>query len=561
MELRDYQAANEYEILSAWQAGYRDLLYVLPCGGGKTRVSANIITKFETPVGVVAHRRELVSQLSGALSDLNVTHDVIASKKTIRQIQEKQFKVHRRSFYDPSSSIKVGSIRTFLTQKKKLARWAGNVGLWVQDEAHHVTRDNQWGEGRSLFPNAVGLGLTATPMRSDGKGLGRHASGVFDKMIMGPGMRDLIERGYLTDYRFVTPVTDVLLEDSDVSLSTGEYKKEAVKNAIKRSHVIGDVVTNYRKFAAGKLAVCFADSLENGQAIAQRFNSEGIRAELVSGETDEGLRYHILTRFENREIDVVVNVDLFGEGTDIPAVECVIMARPTMSRGLYIQQFGRALRLLPGKDYGIIIDHVENWKRHNLPDADRIWTLDDAPRGSRRKPDPDLIPLTRCTNPECFEAYEAYRISCPHCGHKPEPVNRSSIKHVDGDLVELDPEVLKQMRAEVHKIDLDPNDIFRAVRNGGKPVALANIITKNHVLRQGAQKELRKAIAVWGAIQREKGLVDRESYKLFYLKFGIDVTSAQALNTKDADVLNGRVIDDCHKSMGAKMESTAAGVD
>lgn len=556
MQLRDYQAHDEYRILSAWQAGKRNVLYVLPCGGGKTRVASTVVTKTKTPTGIVAHRRELVLQLSHALSDLGIRHDVVASKKTKTQIQESQFQRYRQTFYDPSSSVKVGSINTFLSQKKNLARWAQNVGLWVQDEAHHVTRENQWGKGRDLFPNAYGLGLTATPIRSDGRGLGSHASGVFDDMILGPSMRDLIDQKYLTDYRLISPITDVHLEDSDVSSSTGEYKKEAVKNAIKRSHVIGDVVTNYRKFAAGKLAVCFADSLENGLAIANRFNGERIRAELISGETEEGLRYNLLRRFENREIDVIVNVDLFGEGTDIPAVECVIMARPTMSLGLYIQQFGRALRLMDGKKHGIIIDHVENWKRHNLPDANRVWSLDDAPKGSRRKADPDLIPITRCTNEECFETYEAYRIECPHCGHRPEPASRSSIKHVEGDLVELDPAVLKSMRGDIHKIDLDPNDVWKAVKNSGQPKYIADQVAKNHVKRQDAQSDLREAIATWGAIHRNMDFIDRESYRLFFQRFGIDVASAQALSTKDANALNEKVRHDCNRLLVTPMETT-----
>lgn len=547
MILRPYQTTVEANIFDAWHKGHQNVLCFLPCGGGKTVVNASVVRKCNVPTAVVAHRRELVHQLSMAVAAVGIRHGIIGSKQTIKHIIDGQHHEFGRSYYDPESPTKVGSIGTFISRQKANERWASHVRLWCQDEAHHVLIENQWGKGRALFPNAFGLGLTATPRRTDGKGLGRsgkvlNGCGVFDHMVEGPSMRDLIDMGMLTDYRLIAPPTDLDVSDVLVSSSTGEYQKDGVRKAIKRSHITGDVVTNYAKYAAGKLAVCFADSIENGTTIARRFNDAGIRAEIITGDTDPFLRYSLLQRFKRREIKVIVNVDLFGEGTDIPAIECCIMARPTMSLSLYIQQFGRALRLLKDKVHGIIIDHVENWKRHGLPDATRVWSLDGREKGSRSKFDPDVIPLTDC--PKCFEPYEAVKSFCPHCGHKPIPDPRGGLETVKGDLIELSPAMLARMRAKADYIDRAPSEVQAKLLRDGASMAVAGGAAANHRKRQEVQGQLRGAIALWAGIQRHNGRPDSESYRLFYLRYGVDVLSAQGLDSQDARKLTEKVQND-----------------
>jgi superfamily II DNA or RNA helicase len=280
--------------------------------------------------------------------------------------------------------------------------------LWVLDEGHHQQADNKWGTAAAMFPNAKGLGVTATPLRGDGKGLGRHNDGLYDVMVDGPTPRELIDMGYLTDYRIIAPRSDLIIDDQGVGAS-GDWSRAQLKAAAKKSHIIGDVVGHYLKFARGKLGVTFATDVETATDIAERFNTAGVPAEVISAKTPDADRMAIMARFKRRELLQLVNVDILGEGVDVPAIEVVSMARPTQSFALFSQQFGRALRLMidgslypiwdtltseerrahiaaSKKPRAIIIDHVGNVERmakqYGLPDYPPVWSLDRRERRS-----------------------------------------------------------------------------------------------------------------------------------------------------------------------------------
>jgi superfamily II DNA or RNA helicase len=256
-----------------------------------------------------------------------------------------------------------------------------------------------------------------------------------------------------------------------------------------------------------------------------------VPAAAVSAKTPEAIRDALMEKFIAGTILQLVNVDLFGEGTDVPAVEVVSMGRPTESLGLYMQQFGRALRVLPGKSHGTIIDHVGNVARHGLPDQVRSWSLIAEERGKRRERDPEAVPVTTC--PECFQAYEATTAACPFCGHRPEPEGRSRPEFVDGDLVELDEATLAAMRGTVAEIDAPcPIDVVDA-RTGA--------MRKNWARRQEAQRELRDMMAIWAGLQRNLGRDDSEIYRRFYHAFGIDMLTAQTMGTPEAHDLLERI--------------------
>lgn len=261
-------------------------------------------------------------------------------------------------------------------------------------------------------------------------------------------MRSLIEEGFLTDYDLIVPQSSIDNNDLQISDKTGDFTPNSVRKAVNKSKIVGDTVENYIKHAHNKLCLVFAPSVEKGIELAQQFNKSGIRAELLTGETDAGVRSNVLDRFEQREIMVVVSIDILGEGTDIPAVECVIFDRPTNSLNIYIQQFGRVLRILAGKKIGTVIDQVGNYKRHGLPDADRIWSLSKRPKGARSTAaDPNVIPLKQCS--QCIRAYERTEQKCPHCGHVPLIKGRATIEQVDGVLVKLDKATLEAMRRKI----------------------------------------------------------------------------------------------------------------
>jgi len=542
MQLRPYQQSCKDDILSHWaRTPLANVLAVKPTGAGKTVVMASIIHDHNGASCAIAHRQELVGQISIALAREGIRHRIIAPQSVIRDIVQSHTRELGQSWYDPTARAAVAGVDTLLRRADSLRDWMNSVTLWVTDEAHHLLDNNKWGKAAELFPNAKGLGVTATPLRADGAGLGRHADGVFDYMVEGPSMRWLIDNSYLTDYRIFAPPSDFKMSDQDIG-STGDYSAPKMRAAARKSHIIGDVVTHYQRIAPGKLGVVFATDIEIATDIAQQFKAAGVAAEAVSSKTPNSERAAILRRFKACELTVLVNVDLFGEGFDLPAIEVVSMARPTMSYALYVQQFGRALRLMTGKTEAIIIDHVGNVQRHGLPDKPRVWSLDRRERGSRGAKDPDLIPVKTCQ--ACTAVYEATHHICPFCSHYNEPAGRSRPEQVDGDLTELDPAVLAEMRGEIKRIDQPAEAVGQRMRAAGAPGPAVGGAMKNHLNRQDAQGKLRDMVALWAGYQRAAGRDDRESYKRFFWRYGVDVMGAQALGRNDAEILTAKIATD-----------------
>jgi len=537
MKLRNYQKETNAKIHEAWRS-VNNVMAVLPTGAGKTVLFGHIIDTHPGACCAIAHRQELVSQISMALCKYGVEHRIIGPSNVIRTIIGLQQIEFGTTFYNPSSRVAVAGVDTLVKRAEQLGPWANQVTLWVQDEAHHVLKSNKWGQAASLFPNAKGLGVTATPVRADGRGLGRHADGLMDTMVVGPSMRELIDQGYLTDYRIFAPPSNLDLSNVTISATTGDYSKNKLTDAVRKSNVMGDVVDHYLRIAAGKLGITFATDVQTATEIAGKFNACGVPSEIVSAKTPDSLRASILRRFRRREVIQLVNVDLFGEGFDLPALEVVSMARPTQSYALYSQQFGRSLRIMDGKQDAIIIDHVGNVIRHGLPDAPRTWNLDRKERRSRDKKD-DVIPVRAC--PQCTGVYERIHVACPYCGHVAQPEARSGPEFVDGDLCELDPAALAAMRGEIARIDQPADEVRRKMEFAGAPAYVAAGAAKQHRNRQEMQHALRESIAWWAACQRQLGRSDRESYRRFYHQFGIDVGTAQTLGRGEAEELAQRV--------------------
>lgn len=529
MQLRPYQEDLEKQIYEAWDRGAMNVLTQLSTGGGKTVLLSKIVSNSKDPAIVIAHRVEIVSQISLTLARHGITHNIIAQKPAIREIISLHMFELKKSFYNPQSQYVVAGVDTLLRLDSNDS-WFKRIKLVVQDEAHHVLVDNKWGKVAKMFPMARGLYPTATPVRADGKGLGRHADGIADAIVQGPSMRNLIKLGYLSDYRIISPPSDLDLSTVPISAG-GDYSPPKLRNAVHKSHITGDVVKHYLKFAKNKLGVTFAVDIEAATAIASKFRAQGVPAEVISSKTPDLLRANVMRQFKNREILQIVNVDLLGEGVDVPAIEVVSMARPTQSYGLYSQQFGRALRPMVGKTHAIIIDHVSNVMRHGLPDdVRRQWSLDRKDKRSKGDAQ-DVIPVRSCPNPECLAVYERIKKTCPYCGFYPIPASRSSPEQVDGDLTELDPEVLAALRGEIQKVDDAPK-----VPQHLDAIAQRAVMNR-HLIRQQTQVILRQQIAQWAGYLKDKNYEDAEIYRSFYFAFGLDVASAQSLNTKNAEEL------------------------
>lgn len=500
------------------------MLAVAPTGSGKTVTMSDIIRKEPAPSVAIAHRQELVSQLSLALARNNVRHRIVGQKPTIRNCVQIQMADLGKSFYDASSQVAVAGVDT-LVRMDANEPWMGRVGLVLTDEAHHVVEPNKWYRSIELFPNARGLGVTATACRADGKGLGRHNDGLFDQLVVAPGMRELIDLGYLTDYRVFAPASNIDMSKVNVTAS-GEFSPEPLRKAVHKSTIVGDVVKHYLRIAPGKLGVTFAVDVDSAKELAAAFKQCGVPAECISAKTPDVVRYKLLQRFARGDIKQIVNVDLFGEGFDLPAIEVCTMARPTQSYTLFVQQFGRSLRPLPGKTHAIVIDHVNNCLRHGLPDAPRVWDLERREKGASRKDNDVMIRVC----PSCTGVYERYLKSCPYCHHVPQPVGRSLPEQVDGDLEELTPEALARLRGAIAASEelRIPYNATHAVRG---------FLQNAHRNRGAAQVALREKMALWGGAYTGKGLSIPEAQRKFYLTYGVDVLSAQALNAKDATEL------------------------
>lgn len=531
-DIRDsYQIPLEHAIYDRWNNGIRNVLAIMPTGAGKSVVVRRVAKKKHLLGSVqvkIAHRNELVGQLSGHMAREGIPHKLIASRSTIAQVVADHRAEFGRSFIVPDGNCAVAGVDTLIARKEQLQQWAQQVDHWTIDEAHHVLKANKWGKAVDMFLNAVGLGVTASPRRADRMGLGSHHDGVFDDMIIGPSMRELINIGALCDYQIAIPESDFNIDEADLAPS-GDWSTTRMREASKKSHIVGDVVQSYVRWAFGKRGICFATDVETAGEMAQRFNDVGIPTAAVSAKTPADVRNDYIKRFRDGRLWVLVNVDLFGEGFDVPAVEVVIMARPTASLAVYLQQFGRALRVLAGKPFGLVIDHVSNWKRHGFPDKPHSWSLDRGEKRGKKEKDPEEIDLTVCRgtvdNPGCSRPYERCLPACPYCGVSPplpDPSART-LKQVDGDLTLLTVEICAQMRQDT-ELESPASVAQRVGQYAGRGAGLHHM--NKQMEKHQAQQRLKDAIAQWAGIQRYRGRSDAESYRRFFLTTGVDVLGA-----------------------------------
>lgn len=533
--LRDYQQDIKDKIYNSWNAGNRNVLAVLPTGGGKSVVMSTIVREHHEAnqkCAVIAHRNELVNQMSCHLGKQEIPHRIIGSKTTISAIVRKHRSLFGKSFVNPSAVTAVVGVDTLVSKNADYHKWAEQIDLWLQDESHHLLVSNKWGKAIEMFKNARGLGVTATPSRADGQGLGREYDGFFDDIIIGPSTRWLINKGNLAEYEIVCPPSDLNPEGEKLS-KNGDWSPKTLKRIAKKSKIVGDVVGNYLKYAKGRKAIVFATDVETADEIAKDFNENGVRAVSLNGKSKTSYREQSIEGFSTGNIEVLVNVDLFDEGFDVPTCDVVIMARPTASLGKDLQMIGRGLRPAPGKT-ALIIDHVSNVLRHGLPDKYRPWTLARREKRGKQEKDPDEIPLTTCKN--CLKPYEQFRTICPYCGSVkplPDPASRT-IEMVEGDLILLDKATLDRMRANT--LLEDPQQISNRVSMVAGAIAGKGVANRQ-VEKIAAQSDLKEVIAQWAAIEREKGYNDREIHKRFYLTTGMTVLECMSRDRKKQDYI------------------------
>lgn len=534
-QLRDYQTDSTNKVETKWLGGANNVLLTLPTGGGKTVIFTHVAKTWDGYVCIIAHRQELIIQTSLTLAQFGVYHRIITSNNsTIKAATFLHMQECGKCYIDQNARVGVAGVRTLLRRNDPFLK---KVTLWIQDEAHHIQKDNEWGKAILKFPNARrGLGVTATPCRADGRGLGYKNDGVFHSLVVGLSGRELIDRGFLSPYKIYVPKQT--LDLSGVNLSKdGDFNRQKLAKAVKKSKIIGDIPKDYMLRGANKLGITFMPSIELAEDCTEKFNQMGVTSITLSSRNSDQERINALKKFKNREILQLLNVDLFGEGFDLPSLEVVSFGRPTMSYSLYSQQFGRSLRIMKGKDHATIIDHTGNVIKHGLPDLPREWSLERREKTSSGNT--DAIPLKVC--PSCTQPYERIYKGCPLCGYYSPPAERGSPEIVDGDLTELDPSVIARLHGNISLVDRNIEDFERDLRLKGCPHKgiLGNV--NKHIRRQTAQSHLRNAISWWAAFKQKEGYTDSQIYRYFYLNFGVDIMTAQALKANDAYSLTGKI--------------------
>lgn len=450
LALRPYQIDLIERTRAAMRSGVRRVLIQAPTGAGKTVLIAQMIAGAaakDKRAYFIVHRRELVQQSAATLMDsAGVVPGIVAAG----------------TGSDYANPVQVCMVQSLARRLQHLAP----PDLLIFDEAHHNAAKT-WSDITDAWPGAVRIGLTATPIRLDGKGLRKY----FDEIVLGPSIRTLIDEGFLSDFRIYAPNKPDL---SGVHTVAGDYNPSELADVLEKSTIVGDALAEYQRRAAGKRALVFAWSLDASRAIAARFSAAWIASEHVDGDTPRDKRDAAMARFRAGETLVLCNVGLFGEGVDVPALECVIMMRPTKSLGMYMQQVGRALRPCAGKTHAIILDHAGNVHHHGMPDEERAWTLDGVEKRA-----------SKTTTKECPACFATVKISaqvCPYCGFSFAAAKKPrEMEHTDGELVELDAVATRAKKTRELKNARTLPDLIRlGISRGYKyPIQWAN-----HVFRE-----------------------------------------------------------------------------
>jgi superfamily II DNA or RNA helicase len=361
-ELRDYQADLLDRLQDLWATGTRRVLLQLATGGGKTICLATVIDRAlatgQTCL-VVVHREELLTQ-------------TIAKIEAITGQAAGIIKAGHRPNHD--SPVQVASVQTLVNRLDQYP----SFDVLILDECHH-SNSATWAKVTQYFSNSLLLGVSATPVRMDGSGF----RDVFDVLISGVSMAELIDQGHLSRFKYYAPANGLNLDG--LRTRAGDFTRESIEAANSAIEVAADSLKAYEDYLWGKQTLIFAVSVAHSREIASSFSAQGIPSAHLDGRDDPQLRASTMEAFRTGAIRVLCNCALFTEGLDVPGIDAVILARPTKSLGLWLQMVGRALRPSPGKDHAIIIDLGENWTRFGLPADDREWSLDGVAKKHRAK--------------------------------------------------------------------------------------------------------------------------------------------------------------------------------
>ena len=362
--LRPYQQQAKEDIFSAWDE-CDGVMFQMPTGPGKTRLFSSIISDIKTwsvqngedvKILIIAHRIELIDQISENLERYKVSHGIIAGGK-------------QRDLRYP---VQVASVQTITHRNNLDVACDLNVNFIIVDEAHHCVA-NSYKKLWDMYPNAKKLGVTATPWRMNNGGF----ESVFDKIIISQSIQSFIDAGWLAPYDYYSISYNSEIQKEIESITEfdveGDYKISALEKKIDTSRIRAQLLDSYLKFAKGKKGIIYSVSRKHSDHICQEYRDAGINIVRIDSKTPKDERKLYVDRFRKGLIDIIVNVDIFSEGFDCPDIEFIQLARPTKSLVKYLQQVGRGLRPTAGKSICLILDNVGLHFQFGLPNSDRNW--------------------------------------------------------------------------------------------------------------------------------------------------------------------------------------------
>jgi len=450
VSLRDYQHDFVDKVRIEYRNGHKAVLLVAATGAGKT-VVFSYIAKSAAAKGsrvlILAHRDQLIKQASRKLDDNGVQHGIIMAG----------FTPNARRL------VQVASVQTLVRRIEKMKAVGVGFDLIVIDECH-LSAAKSYMDVLAAWPEARVLGVTGSPVRLDGKGLGRHAGGSFDTMVQGISIKELIDQGYLVKPAVFASKQQIDL--SGVKKIGGDYDADAMAEVMDKPVITGSAIAEYNKICPGVPAVAWCTNVAHARHVADEFNAAGIPAIALSGENTSEERDRALKMLSDGRLKLITFAMLLVEGVDCPAIGAVILLRLTMSLSSYLQTIGRGLRPIfaPGMpldtkeqrfaaiDAGpkgrkcFVIDHCGLWQKHGFADAEREWDLDGIKKKKGKKKDEETkIDLTQC--PQCYSVFDpkdrpaGQEHVCPNCGHAIPGRIRKGPEHVDGELAEITPEM------------------------------------------------------------------------------------------------------------------------
>lgn len=436
MILRQYQDNGVDDIHDAFAAGHQSVCYVLPTGGGKTVIFVEVArraSEYNTRTCILVHRDTLLLQASRKLSACGIPHGIIAPG--------------RRATWD---LVQVASVQTLARHLDR-----HNFDFLIPDEAHHAVSPT-YQKIFAAYPMAHVLGVTATPIRTDGRGLDE----VFETLVKGPSIRQLIDDGYLVEPVLYGPAKRVNL--ANIQTRMGDYDQRQLADAMDTHAITGNAIQHYLKLCKGQPALAFCVSIQHAKDVAAEACAAGVRAAAVSGKDDLEYIRRTIAGLSDGTHEMVASCDLISEGFDAPAVVAIVSLRPTKSLAVYIQQGGRGLRpdYAPGmplttrqdrlaaiaasvKPRAMILDHAGNCFRFGTLDEERDWSLEGRKKNLRGAAVEDVA-VKQC--PKCFACHKPATI-CPLCGHVYETVDRE-LDLREGELEQIDVAALQRARAD-----------------------------------------------------------------------------------------------------------------